>query len=201
MPIKPVDDYQNHTDEMLLRLVMRKDVRAYEALYDRHAQLVYSLVVRIVRDLPVAEELLQEIFWQVWQKAEQYEGSGSAMAWLYRIARNRALDQLRRQRARPQAMHSELEVLEHSPKFVGRSAESDVEQSWRRQHVLQGLDNIPDDQRLCLELAYFEGLSQREISERINIPLGTIKTRMRSGMEKLERFLRGVGYVEREERE
>lgn len=199
--MKPVDDYQNYTDEVLLRLVMRKDMRAYEMLYDRHAQPVYSLVVRIVRDLPIAEELLQEIFWQVWQKAEQYEGAGSAMAWLYRIARNRALDQLRRERARPQAMQSELDVLEHAPQFAGRSAESEVEQRLRRQHVLQALDNIPDEQRLCLELAYFEGLSQREISERIDIPLGTIKTRMRSGMEKLERFLRGVGYVEREENE
>jgi RNA polymerase sigma-70 factor, ECF subfamily len=198
MPIPGAKPASNHSDEALLRLVHRKDVRAYEALYDRHAQVVYNLVMRIVRDPNAAEELLQEIFWQVWQKAEQYEGSGSVAAWLYRVARNRALDYLRHQRARPQTAPTELETVERSPRYATSSAESEVEQSWRRQQVMQALESIPNEQRLCLELAYFEGLSQREIAEQTRTPLGTIKTRMRIGMEKLERILRAVGYLEGE---
>jgi RNA polymerase sigma-70 factor (ECF subfamily) len=190
--------YLDYSDEMLLRLVHRKDGRAYEVLYDRHAQTIYNLLVRIVHETTIAEELLQEVFWQVWQRAEQYEGSGPVAGWLYRVARNKALDQLRHQRARPQIAPVELETLDRSPRFQAKSAESEVEQSWRRQQVLQALDTIPGEQRLCLELAYFEGLSQREIADQTNTPLGTIKTRMRIGMEKLERFLRSVGYLEGE---
>src|SRR4029453_1248326 len=99
------------------------------------------------------EELLQEVFWQVWQKAEQYEGAGTMAAWLYRVARNKALDHLRQVRTRPQPAPTELETLERSPRFSTNSAESEVEQSWRRQQVTQALDSIPSDQRLCLELA------------------------------------------------
>lgn len=193
-----VEQYANYSDATLLRLVHRKDARAYELLYDRHAQVMFNLVVRIVGDANAAEELLQEIFWLVWQKAETYDGSGAVGAWLYRIARNKALDHLRYVRARPQAAQSAAETLEHLPRFHTSSAETEVEQSWRRQQVMQALENIPGEQRLCLELAYFEGLSQREIAERTNTPLGTIKTRMRIGMEKMERILRAVGYLEGE---
>jgi RNA polymerase sigma-70 factor, ECF subfamily len=196
MPTQAADGYANQTDEALLRLIRTKDIQAYERLYDRHAQVVYNLVMRIVRDSSAAEELLQEIFWQVWQKAEQYEGSGAVGAWLYRVARNRALDYLRHQRSRPQRAATEIEALERSPRYYSSSAESEVEQSWRRQQVMQALESIPGEQRLCLELAYFEGMSQREIAERTQTPLGTIKTRMRIGMEKLERILRAVGYLE-----
>jgi RNA polymerase sigma-70 factor (ECF subfamily) len=195
---KPERRHLDESDETLLRLVSRKDVRAYELLYDRHAQTVYNLLMRIVRDAAIAEELLQEIFWQMWQKADQYDGSGSGAGWLYRMARNKALDQLRHQRARPQAAPVEIETFERSPRFFTSSAESEVEQSWRRQQVLQALDTLPAEQRLCLELAYFDGMSQREIAERTSTPLGTIKTRMRIGMEKLERVLRAVGYLEGE---
>ena len=195
MPTHMAETYANYPDEALLRLVHSKDLRAYELLYDRHAQVVYNLIVRIVRDAAAAEELLQETFWQVWQKSAQYEGSGSAAAWLHRVARNKALDFLRHQRARPLLAQAEIETLERSPRHYSSSAESEVEQSWRRQQVLQALESIPSEQRICLELAYFEGLSQREIAEHTNTPLGTIKTRMRIGMEKLERILRAVGYL------
>jgi len=196
MPTKGSEVYAHQPDDILLQLVHRKDARAYEALYDRHAQVVYNLLMRIVRDGHTAEELLQEVFWLVWQKAEQYEGAGAVAAWLYRIARNRALDHLRQQRTRPRAAAHETEALERVPRLFVSSAESEVEQSWRRQQVMQALEGIPGEQRLCLELAYFEGMSQREIAEQTRIPLGTIKTRMRIALEKLERSLRAVGYLE-----
>lgn len=198
MPTQAVESYNDYPDETLLRLVQHQDIHAYELLYDRHAQVVYNLLVRIVSEAGAAEELVQEVFWVVWQRTEQYEGRGSVAAWLYQIARNRALHYLRQQRSRPQAAPAEIETQERSPRYFTNRAESEVEQSWRRQQVMQALESIPNEQRLCLELAYFEGLSQREIAARTRTPLGTIKTRLRMGMEKLERILRAVGYIEGE---
>ncbi|HMN27619.1 MAG TPA: sigma-70 family RNA polymerase sigma factor [Caldilineaceae bacterium] len=196
MPEPAAEAYTSYSDEALLRLVNRKDIRAYETLYDRHAQVVFNLLMRVMSDSAAAEELLQEVFWQIWQKADQDEGASPVAAWLYRVARNKALDFLRHRRARPQTVTSELETLNRSPRLASNRAENEVEQAWRRQQVTQALESIPGEQRLCLELAYFEGMSQREIAERTKTPLGTIKTRMRLGMEKLERILRAVGYIE-----
>jgi RNA polymerase sigma-70 factor (ECF subfamily) len=198
MPTQVVESYNDYPDETLLGLVHRQDMRAYELLYDRHAQVVYNLLVRIVREASAAEELVQEVFWVVWQRADQYQGAGTVAAWLYRIARNKGLDHLRRQRVRPQPAPAALETLERSMRYFTNSAENEVEQSWRRQQVTQALESIPNEQRHCLELAFFEGLSQREIAARTRTPLGTVKTRMRIGMEKLERILRAVGYIEGE---
>jgi RNA polymerase sigma-70 factor (ECF subfamily) len=176
-------------------LIAQRDVGALEALYDRHAQTTYTVIMRIVRDSAVAEEVLQDTFWQVWRKAAEFRGGGVAAAWLFRIARNKSLDQLRRQKSRAQA---ELPGLaeEHggwSPAItIDFSVEQAVEQAWKRQSVRRALGDIPAEQRHCLELAYFEGMTQREIAERVGMPVGTIKTRIRLGLEKLERVLRAA---------
>jgi RNA polymerase sigma-70 factor, ECF subfamily len=183
-------------DETLIGLIVQRDTEAMSAFYDRHAQTVYSLIVRIVREPAVAEEILQETFWQVWQKASDYHGGGSATAWLSRIARNKSLDQLRRQKIRPQIAESDLE----EPELQAATATSsgDVEQAadhlLKRQRLHQALATLPAEQRLCLELAYFEGMSQRELAEYTHAPLGTIKTRVRMGLEKMERLLLAAGY-------
>jgi RNA polymerase sigma-70 factor (ECF subfamily) len=92
------------SDEILLQRVAQQDAAALEELYDRHAQVIYNLIMRIVRETTLAEELLQETFWQVWRQADKFRGEGTAVAWLYRIARNKSLDQLRRQQVRSQAV-------------------------------------------------------------------------------------------------
>ena len=189
------EGYVNCSDEILLQSVMLKDVGAFETLYDRHAPLVYNVLLRIVCDATMAEELLQDTFWQVWQKAEQYSGTGVGLAWLHRIARNKAIDQLRRQRGRLSVMLVEPELCEWSPTLQQQSAESEFEQAWLRQQVQQALAQIPQEQRLCLEMAYFEGLSHQEIADQVQAPLGTIKTRIRIGMQKVERWLLGSGYT------
>ncbi len=191
-----IDKYRTYSDETLLRLISRKDLMAYETFYDRHAQIVHNLLKRIVHDAATAEELLQETFWQVWQKSEQYAEKGAVAAWLNRIARNKALDQLRHDKARPRISSDEFEILEQSVPHAYEGAEKAVEQRMQQQQVNQALENIPGEQRLCLELAYFEGMSQSQIAEYTSTPLGTIKTRMRIGMEKLERLLRASGYPE-----
>jgi RNA polymerase sigma-70 factor (ECF subfamily) len=152
---------------------------------------MYNLCARIVRDPATAEDLLQEVFWQIWENAHQYRGSGAALAWMMRVARNRALDQLRRQRVRPPLVSDDAEEVEAVAGSV--TTEEAVEIQMRRAQVQAALEAIPEDQRVCLELAYFEGLSQREIAEQTNTAVGTIKSRIRIGLEKVERLLRGSG--------
>jgi len=187
--------YTECSDEVLLQAMVQKDVRAFEALYDRHAPVVYNLLLHIVRNESLAEELLQDTFWRVWQKIDQYSGLGAGAAWIHQIARRKALDQLRRQKTKLSLRGNELESHTWSPLLHQLSAEREFEQGWVRQQVYQALEQIPQEQRLCLELAYFDGLSQQEIAQQTQTPLGTIKTRIRIGMEKVERWLLGRGFA------
>lgn len=188
------------SDEALLQLITKRDAAALGTFYDRHAQTVYNLIMRIVRDSAIADELLQETFWQVWQASGQgqFRSEGPALAWLCRIARNKSLDQLRRQKARPQPIITESEEAEEllwdELVISDVAVERVAERAWDWQYLRQALSRIPSEQRLCLELAYFEGMSQRQIAEYTATPLGTIKTRLRMGLEKLEYILRIAGY-------
>jgi RNA polymerase sigma-70 factor (ECF subfamily) len=191
MPLGSKPSLSQQSDEALLQLVAQRNLAAYDLLYRRHAQVMYNLIARIVRDQGTAEDLLQDVFWQIWENANQYRGSGAALAWMMRVARNRALDQLRRQRVRPPIVSNDAEEVESVADTT--TTEEAVEMQMRRAQVQRALASIPEDQRLCLELAYFEGLSQREIAEQTNMAVGTIKSRIRIGLEKVERLLRGSG--------
>lgn len=187
----------HHSDETLLQMIAARNGAALEALYERHAQIVYNVIMRIVREPSTADEVLQDTFWQVWQKADEYRASGAVGAWLYRIARNKGLDQLRRQKARPQPIATELLTPADERLSLTKgepSVEELAEHAWKRRQIHQALAHIPVEQRQCLELAYFEGMSQREIAAYMDTPLGTVKTRMRIGLEKLERILRSAGW-------
>jgi RNA polymerase sigma-70 factor, ECF subfamily len=192
------DSLLHHSDESLLHQIARRDADAFEVFYDRHAQMTYNLIMRIVREPALADEVLQETFWQVWKKAIEFRGEGIAAAWLYRIARNHSLDHLRHQKARPQPVTTALldesvHRAAHTLTHVHAPIEHIAEQAQARQRVHQALNHIPAEQRKCVELAYFEGMSQREIAEHIDTPIGTVKTRMRLGLEKLGRLLRVAG--------
>lgn len=191
-------EYNQQPDEVLLTLIEQQDPNALAELYDRHARIVHNLIVRIVRNPAVAEELLQEVFWQVWQKAGDHAGHGAVAAWLYRIARNKSLDQLRRQQARPQPVQTGSQEAEQAVWSQLKADAAEIEQviarRWDDDYLRQVLAAIPPEQRQCLELAYFEGMSQRQIAEYTQVPLGTVKTRLRIGLEKLERLVRADGY-------
>jgi RNA polymerase sigma-70 factor (ECF subfamily) len=196
-----VKGYIQFSDEALLLQVSRRNSEALAALYDRHAQAVYNLILRIVREGASADEILQDTFWQVWQKADTYQ-QGNAAAWLYRIARNKSLDWLRRQKTLPPSAFS-LDAQEGAEaagataaatRAVTMPVEQTVAQSWQQEHVQQALHNLPPEQRQCLELAFFEGLSQRQIAEFTQTPVSTVKTRIQMAMDKLERVLRSQGY-------
>ena len=157
-------------DIALIERIVARDQQAVGDLYDRHCRLLFGLILRIIRDRGEAEEILQEVFVLVWTRAETYNVSlGPPAAWLVRIARNRAIDRLRANAVRLRAVES---APEPEPAVSPESSAS----------VSRALESLPADQRVLIEQAYFFGLTQSELAERFKLPLGTVKTRIRTGM-------------------
>jgi RNA polymerase sigma-70 factor (ECF subfamily) len=178
------------TDEVLMSQVALGDSSALGLLYDRYSANVYALALRMLGDRQLAEELVQETFLRVWRQASTYRMvRGALVAWILSIARNLAIDELRRRGARPQAVDGDaaerLALLE-SP---GNDPVEHVLARIQHEAVTGALDQIPAEQRRVLELAYFGGLSQSEIATQLGDPLGTVKTRMRLGLQKLKSVL------------
>ena len=164
-------------DIVLIERIVARDEAAVGALYDRHCRLLFGLILRIIRDRSEAEEILQEVFVLVWTRAETYNVSiGPPAAWLVRIARNRAIDRLRANNVRLRAAES---APEPAP---AENPESRASVSEQQRAVARALESLPPDQRVLIEQAYFLGLTQSELAERFKLPLGTVKTRIRTGM-------------------
>ena len=160
------------------------DEQALAALYDRWADAVHTLVVRIVREESDAEEVVEAVFWQAWQQAGRYTSDrGTPGAWLLSMARSRSLDRLRTLRRRRDEQPVDDSVFDSQP--APGDPLSDLDAHDRAQRVTMTLQELPAEQREVLELAYFEGLSQTEIADRLSVPLGTVKTRARLGLRKM----------------
>jgi RNA polymerase sigma-70 factor (ECF subfamily) len=176
----------------LIPAVARGDLVAFEELYDRYSSTLYALLLRILSNPEDAQEVLQEAFVKVWTNAGSYDASrGSEAAFLISIARSRGIDRLRSRRIRSDRENDAgREISVHSSFVVNRTGSDDAIQSQERKAVRSALTDLPEAQRLALELAYFDGLSQSEIAAKLGEPLGTIKTRMQLGMKKLRERLR-----------
>lgn len=168
-----------------IRRVARGDADALAFLYDRHSRIIYSLAFRIVGDPPEAEEIVQDVFAQAWRQAERYDTSrGVVVAWLLMIARSRAIDRVRSRRGLPPLAPdgwkglSEMTDPAEGPELQTLSAE-------QVRRLKQALDTLPLPQRVAIQLAFYEGLTHVEIAERLEEPLGTVKTRIRLGLLKL----------------
>lgn len=174
----------SRADIGLIARVVSRDDSAIGELYDRHSRLLYGLILRIVRDRSEAEEILQEVFVQVWTRAETYnEQIGAPVAWLVRIARNRAIDRLRSNSVRTR-------TIEATPLPLPVAGPDEHAASTERQRaVARALEALPAEQRVLIEHAYFLGLTQSELADRFGLPLGTVKTRVRTGMMTLRREL------------
>jgi len=178
-------------DRRALEGMARGEHGALAELYDRHGRLVYSLALRVLRDQGDAEDVVQEVFSQAWRQASRYESTrGQVVAWLMNLARSRAIDRLRSRRARPETGANDVEadrILDHAPPIDEQLALSD-----QAERIRAAVEQLSLLQRVAIELAFYEGLTHVEIAERLELPLGTVKTRIRQGLSKLKERLAGA---------
>lgn len=182
---------KDHEDSELVSLAASGDARALAELYDRYSRIVMSFSLRMLSDPAAAEELTQEVFFRAWRQANAYNSTrGSFATWILSITHNMAIDELRKRNRRPK--RADLEDPVATLANISDTDRSVEDYAWLgalRDEVREALDILPDAQRHAIELAYFRGLTQREVADTLNEPLGTIKTRMRLGMRKLRNYL------------
>jgi RNA polymerase sigma-70 factor (ECF subfamily) len=172
-------------DAHVLERMAAGDGGALRELYDRHARSVYSLAVRILRSQPDAEDLVQEVFVQAWRLAGRYDTSrGTVAGWLLMQAKSRAIDRLRGRRSRPEGVVVDPSVVDAAAD-ASEGADAQLVRAQEAERVRRALDDLPLLQRTAVELAYYEGLTHTEIAERLEQPLGTVKTRIRQGLLRL----------------
>jgi len=176
------------SDEILAAQVAQGHSAALEALYDRYAPIVLGISVKVVGDPALAEDVLQETFWRVWKSAATYQSQrGTFTSWLFRIARNLAIDAYRRRNVRPQALYTE----DGSDPILDEMPDPDVDVAEQTQSLLRNrqmrhaLASLPRVQRQVIEMAYFYGMTRQEIAESTGEALGTIHTRARLALQKL----------------
>jgi RNA polymerase sigma-70 factor, ECF subfamily len=183
--LTPKDSDDVSSDAALVHRLLQRDVRAFEQLYDRHSRIVYGLVLRILQQASTAEEVVQDVFLQLWRNAGQYQaGRGPFMPWLLTLARNRALDNLRlkseRQRRR-EDQTDELPSIAQAPEY-----EKALDEKRRAEVVRSLMGSLSAQQKKAIEMAYFEGLSHSEIAATLHEPLGTVKSWIRNGLLRLK---------------
>lgn len=181
-------DIRNLADEEVMQLVAEGDPRAFELLFDRHGGAAFSLAYRMVGNRVTAEDATQEAFLSIWRSRLRYDRSrGSVRTWVLGIVHNRAVDALRRG-----AVHERRQdTMEGAEERFEAAERTDVEAARREEArtVRSALDTLPEDQRRTIELAYFGGFSHSQIAELLDEPVGTVKGRMRLGLDKLRRKL------------
>ena len=188
--MSPTTDIHHLADEEVMQLVQQGDPRAFELLYDRHGGAAFSLAYRMTGNRAAAEDVSQEAFLSIWRSKMRYQPvRGSVRTWVLGIVHNRAVDGLRRSlvHERRRASAEGIEERQEAPE------RTEVEAARREEarHVQGALEALPEDQRRTIELAYFGGFSHSQIAEMLETPIGTVKGRMRLGLEKLRQHLSG----------
>lgn len=183
----------NEDEAKLLGRIALKDQKALEILYDLYSQIIYSFVLRILKRKEDAEEITQNVFLQIWEKAELFNfEKGTAYTWIINVARNKAIDKLRSKEYREHKENiielDKYDWWQEEKKELSIDALSDVD---RVEHIKKALSQLPAEQSQVLEMAYFEGWTQAEIAEKLSLPLGTVKTRARQAIIKLQKSLSG----------
>jgi RNA polymerase sigma-70 factor (ECF subfamily) len=178
-------------DQLLIAAVARGESQALEVLYDRYSGVVYRLAFRMLKHREQSEEIVQEVFWRVWRRSSSFERErGRVAQWIFGIAHNLCIDEMRRMRARPNPVYDD----ENHP-VIQQLIDDQVDvpaAAWaseQRRVIVSALASLPSAQREAIELAYFGGLSHQEIADQLDRPLGTIKTRVRLGLQKLGSIL------------
>ena len=189
--LTPKDSSEVSPDAMLVHQLLQRDVDAFEQLYDRHSRIVYALVLRIVQQASTAEEVVQDVFLQLWRNASRYDTRrGPFIPWLMAVARNRALDHLRLKSERQRRREDQTEEL---PPVIGfPQFEKALDDKRRAERVRAVMGALNPQQKKVIELAYFEGLSHTEIAETLKEPLGTVKSWIRNGLLRLKEGLQAT---------
>jgi RNA polymerase sigma-70 factor (ECF subfamily) len=183
------------SDEALVTRLCNKDTDAFAIFYDRHSRLAFGLAYRILGDPSAAEDVVQEAFLAVWRQAGTFQAEKSAArTWLLSIVHHRAVDRLRQTGSREVSGPTLEGTIEQADRRI--DVEHEVTLSLEAAQVRAALDALPPEQRQTIEMAYFEGLSHSEIAEKLAVPLGTIKGRLRIGLQKMRAIL-DQGYLER----
>jgi RNA polymerase sigma-70 factor, ECF subfamily len=189
--LTPKDSSEVSPDAMLVRQLLQRDVDAFEQLYDRHSRIVYALVLRIVQEASTAEEVVQDVFLQLWRNARRYDTRrGQFVPWLMAVARNRALDHLRLKSERQRQREDQTEEL--PPVMDFPQFEKALDEKRRAERVRAVMGSLNPQQKKAIELAYFEGLSHTEIAETLKEPLGTVKSWIRNGLLRLKEGLQAT---------
>lgn len=191
----PAGDLAEWSDDSLMAAVVARDRAAFGVLYDRYAPLVYTTSLRVVGEPAVAEDIVQDIFVRLWQRPESFvPARGRFVTWLLSITRNRAVDEVRSRNRRRKREVVEPDGAPFAPLDLVRSDDpvSVAELRDAQRAVRNALAQLPPEQRRVLELAFFGGYTHQEIAARLREPLGTVKTRIRLGMQKLRASLEGL---------
>ena len=177
----------------LLTRIAQQDPAALSELYDRYARIIYAVAFKILGSVEEAEEVVVDVFCQVWRTAGAYNPQrGRVDGWLFMLTRSRAMDRLRRLQKTARAASASVEILLTRSPQMSSSPEEDLLISERRAQVLTALSQLPEEQREVLELAYYKGLTHVEIAAQTGKSLGTIKTRIRLGLKKLRTTLESI---------
>jgi RNA polymerase sigma-70 factor (ECF subfamily) len=183
-------DVKQVDDVALMHLISQGQDSALAELYDRYGRLVYSVTYRVVGSSQTAEETTLDVFTRAWEKGHTYDSAKSKVStWLMRLARNRAIDQLRREGVRPEKDSIGWSEITAVPVTDSHNPEVQTALTLQQEKVRQALASLPKNQQEALSLAYFKGMSHREIAHTLEEPLGTVKGRIRTGMKALKRIL------------
>jgi RNA polymerase sigma-70 factor (ECF subfamily) len=187
-PIAPLD----LTDEQVMQMVQSRNPESIGILHDRYSRLLKALIMKVLHNEAESDDLLQEVFLEIWDRAAGYsQEKGKALSWIVTLARRRAIDRLRKREAYCRMEDRLLEETKRNPQDSIDHVEEDVEHAEMREHLQRVMATLPPAQRQAIEMAYYRGMSQRDIAAETGIPLGTIKTRLELGMKKLTEALRG----------
>lgn len=180
------------TDEQLMGMIQARADEAIGILHDRYARLLKALIMKVLHNEAESDDLLQEVYMEIWNRAAGYSAEkGKALSWIVTLARRRAIDRLRKREAYCRMEERLLTATQQNPQDSIHHVEEDVEHAEMREHLNRVMVILPPAQRAAIEMAYYRGMSQRDIAAATGIPLGTIKTRLELGMKKLMEALRG----------
>jgi len=171
------------TDIELMRRIAQADQAALSTLYQRYGAVIYSLALRVLQNTGLAEEVTQDVFLEVWNRPQIWDpGKGRLSSWMLTIARYTAIDRLRKDQRRPEATTTPLDDLAERLSIIGQTDDA----LWQDGQMLRSLmQQLPSEQAEVIDLAFFQGLTHSELAQTLNLPLGTIKTRVRLGLRKL----------------